>query len=245
MAQFITTILLELIFISPLIALGLDRPDRKWKLLILFALFYVGYSFLLFAPLLFPQLRFIVSEWNWSGKTYALAGSILFYVLFRKVFTEHDFMTFRQRPTRLKPLLYVTMLVFLTAIVAAIWYVEPSATRSAFLWFQFTMPGLDEEIAFRGIMLGLLSNALRLKISISTLNLGNPALWITSILFGLCHSFHIDPGWTVHQDWYPFFNTFLPGLLFGWLTLKSGSIVMAILVHSLSNTIPGLVVWNR
>lgn len=245
MAQLLAALLLELIVVSPLVVIALNRPDPKWKHITLFALYYLGYSCLLFTPMLYPALSFIDSDWNWSGKLYAFGGSILFYILFRKLFAEHNFITFKQRNTSIKISLFITIIIFVAAVGAAMLSINSSATRSAYFLFQFTMPGLDEEIAYRGIMLGLLSNALRSKLYFRTINLGNPALLITSVLFGLTHSFHIDPDWSVHQDWYPFFNTFVMGLLVGWITLKSGSIVMSVLIHGLINTIPSIIIWSK
>lgn len=245
MGQLILTLIIELIVISPLIVIARTRADYKWKYVILFVLYYLGYSCLLFAPLLYPELSFIESDWNWSGKIYAIVGSILFYILFRKAFSTHNYITFKQRGISLKPKLIITIIVFLVAVGLATLSIIKSATRLDYFLFQFTMPGLDEELAFRGIMLGLLSNTLPSRVYFKNRSLGNPALLITSILFGLVHSFHIDQGWGFHQNWVEFISTFATGLLLGWLTIKSGSIVMSILIHGLINTIPGIIAWSK
>ena len=245
MAQIIFTSIINLVVITPLIALGLKHQDAKWKCIILFAAFYVVYSCLVFFPSWMSAFRIIEGEWNWSGKIYGIIRSILFLIIFRKELGDHNFITLRQRNTSLKPILIVTMIVFVVAVVLAIISIQKSGERFEYFLFQFTMPGLDEELAYRGIILGLLSNALRPKMSIKTISLGNPALLITSILFALGHSFQIDPDWYVHQNWVEFISSFATGLLLGWLTLKSGSILMAILIHDLFNVIPLLIVWGR
>ena len=104
------------------------------------------------------------------------------------------------------------------------------------------MPGLDEEIAWRGIMLGILSNSLKPKFNIGSFNLGNPAIIITSILFGLGHSFGMTNSWEFYQNWFEFANTFLIGLIFCWITIRSGSILIPILLHNLMNILPHLIV---
>ena len=245
MVQLILAALINLTVILPLIALGLNHPDSKWKSIILFASFYVAYVCLLSLPGWIPALRIIEGEWNWSGKIYGITGSILFLMLFRKELGDHNFITLSQRKTSLKPKLIITIIVFMVAVVLAVISIQKSGDRFEYYLFQFTMPGVDEELAFRGIMLGLLSNALRSKIYVKTTSLGNPALLITSILFGLGHSFQIDPDWCFHQNWVEFISTFATGLLLGWLTLRSGSILMAILIHDLFNVIPLLIVWNK
>lgn len=245
MPQLLLTQIIELLVISPLIAIGLNKPDYKRKYLILFAAFFVVYSCLLYFPSWMPSLRIIEGEWNWSGKIYGIAGSLLFLLVFRKELGDHNFITLRQRSNSLKPQLIITILAFVVAAVLAVLAVMKSGERSEYFLFQFTMPGPDEELAYRGIILGLLSNTLKSRIYIRNISLGNPALLITSILFGLGHSFQIDPQWGVHQNWVEFFSSFAFGMLLGWLTLRSGSILMAIMIHDLINVIPLLIVWSK
>ncbi|HRD79693.1 MAG TPA: CPBP family glutamic-type intramembrane protease [Saprospiraceae bacterium] len=244
MAKLIIFLSIQLMVIAPLVALGLNKPDYKWKTLILFVIYYFFYASFLSLPFLFPETKIIQSDnWNWSGKILAIAGSLLFYWLFKKTFTDIDYITFKQRKKSLKPALFITIFVFLLAIGLAFLCVKKSDEKLEYFLFQFTMPGIDEELAFRGIMMGLLSNSLKSKIKIGSVYLGNPALLITSILFGLGHSLQIDNDWTVHQNWFEFFNTFAIGLLLGWMTIKSGSILMSTLTHGLINVLPKIIFW--
>lgn len=245
MAKLTIFLIVQFIVIAPLIVVSSNRSEYKWKYLLLFFLYYFLYSNLLALPNWFPELRIIESahHWNWSGKIYAITGSLLFYFHFRKLFADHDYITFKQNNNSLKPKFLITIIIFVAAIGLAIFSTNKSAERSEYFLFQFTMPGLDEELAFRGIMLGLLSNSLKLKIHIGSINLGNPALIITSALFGLMHSVHIDNNWNFYQNWFEFINMFAVGLLLGWLTIKSGSILMSILTHNLINTLPKIIFW--
>ena len=105
------------------------------------------------------------------------------------------------------------------------------------LVFELTMPGYDEEIAFRGIMIGILSTLL-----IETKNIfKNPAIWITAILFGLVHALKFDGNWSLHIDWIYFSYTFLYGFLLGWMTIKSRSILMSVISHNTANVFATLV----
>ena len=219
------------------------RPNNKWKHLLLFASYYFFYLFLLAIPNLFPALRIVESAWNWSGKLYAITGSISFYLLFRKAFPQHNYITFKQKNNALKPKFYAIVIIFFVSAGLACFSVNKSETRLEYFLFQFTMPGLDEELAFRGIMLGLLSNSLKSKIYLGSRSLGNPALTITSILFAAGHSFSIDGNWVFYQNWFEFINMFAIGLLLGWMTVKSGSILMSILVHDLINILPKIIAW--
>lgn len=219
------------------------KPENKWKYFLLFASYYFLYLLLLYIPNIFTELRIVESTWNWSGKLHAIAGSILFFLLFRNAFSQHNYITFRQNDNSLKPKFYAVAIVFFVSIGLACFYVNKSETDPEYFLFQFTMPGLDEELAFRGIMLGLLSNSLKPKIYLGSRSLGNPALIITSILFAAGHSLSIDSNWVFYQNWFEFINMFAIGLLLGWMTIKSGSILMSILVHDLINTLPKIIAW--
>jgi len=96
-----------------------------------------------------------------------------------------------------------------------------------------TLPGLDEELAFRGIMLGLLVTALSNRLEIGRLNLGHPAMWVTAVLFGFVHGLRF--GGALYMDWFHFGMTAVIDLILAWMTLKSRSILMPIVAHNLYN----------
>lgn len=168
----------------------------------------------------------------------------MFYALFRNEIAErYNYITFKQSNKKYGSALGGVVIVYLITIGLAIFCIEHSDKRTEQLLFQFTMPGIDEELAYRGIMMGLLSTALKPNVYVASKNLGNPALIITSIMFGLVHSFSIDHHWGFHQNWFEFINMFLVGLFLGWLTIKSGSILISILSHNLINTLLKIIFW--
>ena len=245
MTQTIIKNIIELLIVAPFIIMNLNKSNIKLKAVLLFAFFFILNQFLLELPRQIPELRIIDGNWNWSGKIYTLIGSILFYMLFRKVFIKYDFFTFKQKNNTLKPTISVTVIVVFIAIGLAFFLYGKSESNLETLLFQITMPGLDEEFAFRGIMLGLLSTSLKSKINFGSLNLGNPAILITSILFGLVHSFQLDNNWNFSQNWIYFIQTSVYGLILCWMTIKSGSILMPILSHNLTNTLGTITTWIK
>lgn len=230
--------MIELIVIIPIILISSNQAEDKNKYLLLFVAYYIAYISLLNLPNWFPALKIISGNWNWSGKIYAITGSIVFYQVFKTSFSRYNFITFKQRDNSFRTRAILLLLVFLLTIIYAFWAVRNDTTRLEDLLFQSSMPGIDEELAFRGIMLGLLSNALSPKFKLGFINLGNPALLITAMLFGFAHSLHISPDWDLHQNWTEFITTFIFGWLLGWMTIKSGSILMPILIHNWLNVLP-------
>lgn len=109
------------------------------------------------------------------------------------------------------------------------------------LAFQISLPALDEELSYRGIMIGLLVPQLKNYFCIGKLKLGNPAMWITGILFGLVHGFNLTVDWQLQMDFFSFGYTFAIGMIWAWMVLKSGSILIPIISHSSNNFLATLI----
>lgn len=82
------------------------------------------------------------------------------------------------------------------------------------------LPGVCEELLFRGFLL----HGLRKKLSTV------PAIIIVGILFG---AFHLDP--------YRFLPVTLLGILFGYMVLRTGSILTGMVAHTTNNGIAMLI----
>jgi len=103
------------------------------------------------------------------------------------------------------------------------------------LYYQLTMPGLEEELAFRGIMLGLLAKILHQDIRLFGIGFGSASMWATAILFGLAHGFTLSSNFELAFHTEAFFSTLSLGLIYAWLTVKSGSILLPLISHNLYN----------
>lgn len=219
---------LPLSIISLLLA---DKKDnRNYYRILLFTLIYMAYQVCLVLPRYVAPLNFINSNWNWDGKITGILFGITCYFLFRRYFRENDFFTFRQQKAHIKKTTIVAVAVVL--LMTTIYYfIDSSEFDAETLAFQLTMPGIDEEIMFRGILLGLLMTALPPRISF----MGNPAVLLTAILFGFLHAFTLDKNYSVSFEPVYFLHTGIGGYVFGWLTIKSRSILLAVLTHGFTN----------
>lgn len=222
--------------ILPILILTFNKERKNFKNILLFLFYYLLWCFFN-SPLrdFIPNLDFIDSKWNWVGKILAFSFSILFIFIFRKNFKENNFFTLKQKEKSIKPILLVIGLILLISILFNYFTPEKLALSFDTLAFQISMPGLDEEFAFRGIMLGLLLNSLNDFIQIGKFKLINPSLLITAILFGLIHGIPLTPYLDFKFDYFSFCYTFIFGLVWGWMALKSKSILAPILSHSLTN----------
>ncbi len=243
MIRTIFTVLLQVALVSPLLFWARAEKGMRWKNLLLLVAFLGIYWTLLSLPNSFPALKMTSGSWNWSGKIYAIAGSALFYFAVRSALGTQDFVRFEWRNQAAFRKFLIILAFFVCIIGLAFYLISDSTDRTEYLRFQALLPGLDEELAFRGIIMGLLSAILKPEITLGRIKLGNPALWISAAFFALGHSFTIDSQWNVHQNWFEFLNVLAIGSLLGWLTLKSGNIWTAVLVHNLFNVVPKLLFW--
>lgn len=241
MIKYVALAVIELLIIAPIIFLSIKNSKKHWQLVLFFAVFFLLNQVLLVLPKQYEVLRLVDGNWNWSGKLLAIIGSIVFYYLFRSKFRENDFLTLVQKQGSVKPTVVVTLLVLIVGLLSAYFLFGQSGLSMETLGFQLTMPGIDEEIAFRGIMMGLLISALKPNITFGKINLGNPSVWITAILFGLIHALNFGDSWRLTMDWIYFSYTFLLGCIWGWMVIKSRSILMPLISHNSTNFFGSLI----
>ena len=234
----------DMLFINPLLNIAVILPllllfmkERTWENY--FRIFSVILCYFICNLALTVQfhvdfLNIIGGNWNWDGKTYGIIWGIAAYFIFRNQFSENNFFTFRQNKEGLKSAIWAAVLVI--GIPTLLGTLNTKEFNLETLLFQITMPGFDEEIMFRGVLLGLMCSCLR--------NDGptwrNPANLITSILFGLVHALNVDGG-SVSFSVSSFIWTGMIGYGLGYMTLKTRSILLAIVAHNLCNFLQNLV----
>lgn len=109
------------------------------------------------------------------------------------------------------------------------------ATDTETFLFQAVVPGLDEELLFRGVLLLVLHRTLTGRRSMWRDEVG----WevpITCLLFGLVHGLHVVSGWELTFDPADIIVTGLLGLLLTWIRIRWASLLPAVLAHNAINT---------
>lgn len=223
--------LLQLAVVLPMIFIFLKKYDKEnIKRVIFFTLIFICYQILLSLPKNFEFLKIIHGNWNWNGKILGILFGIVCYFLFRHLFIDHDYFTLKQDKTYLKETSIVSIIVVLFATI--IWAIfGKSEFNLETLAFQLTLPGIDEEIMYRGILLGLLMSGLKSQVKF----IGNPSLLISSVLFGVIHALKLNDDFAVNFNLIYSLQTGIAGYAWGWITIKSRSILLGILSHNLSN----------
>lgn len=178
---------------------------------------------------LVPDL--IPGDWNWQGKLSALAATLVVAGLPVFGWTRAG-LTLRQNG--LKTALAVAAgygLVFVALALAL--PNEPVSIET--LAFQSTLPGLEEEAFYRGVLLLALDRAFAGRVRFLGVDWGWGAV-LSSALFGLAHAFGVSRG---HVSFDPaiFALTAGPSFVAVWVRLRTGSVLLPIVMHNVGNTL--------
>lgn len=135
-------------------------------------------------------------------------------------------------------------LVLIFALVEFLIVKEPTRPFSVeTLLFQFTLPGLSEELLYRGFFLALLNTYLIPgSTTITPINWG---IILVSILFIMLHILPFDYKvmWvdaSAKELWLTFLSITLMTIVFAYLRIKTDSIWPAVLCHNLVNGLSAL-----
>lgn len=175
-----------------------------------------------------PALAVFGGGWNWSGKVYSLVLSVL-VILALKLDRHVVGLTFKQRTPWLS---VVAVLGFIAWGAVLGWVFQPGSADAETLAFQVTMPGLAEELVYRGVVPAVLLGALW---GGALPGRGYwPVIIGTAIAFGLWHSLGYSKGaWNIDpmSGLFPFIGS----LAGGWLRFRTGSLLVPVLGHGLAN----------
>jgi membrane protease YdiL (CAAX protease family) len=173
------------------------------------------------------------SDLNWQGKVLALVATLAIAAHPRFTWRRVG-LTLRHEPGSLRAALPVVLLYCAFFVVIALAF--PSGTTSAEdIAFQLTMPGLEEETFYRGALLFALGEAYTGRARF----LGVDWHWgavLSCLLFGMTHAFGFS-GNHFTFDTLTMALTALPAFIAVWLRLRTGSLLLPIVVHNFGNAI--------
>ena len=224
-------VLLLLLAAGALIGLA-DRKRFSPRWLLVAALLVAVNDFLLTRGYgLLPRL--IEGEWNWQGKILALVATLAIAALpafgWRRVG-----LPFRQAPGSLRAAAPVAALYCGFFLVIALVFGGSDGSREE-IAFQLTMPGLEEEPFYRGILLFALDSAFQGRARFLGVDWSWGAL-LSCALFGLAHAFGYSEG-GFQFDPMVMALTAIPAVLAVWLRLRTGSLLLPVLLHNFGNAI--------
>lgn len=171
---------------------------------------------------------FIGGEWNWSGKIYSLLLSVV-VVLALGIKPKALGLTLSQR--NLRASLTALLLFILWGLSLGLIF-KPSVPSIETFAFQASMPGIVEELVYRGIAPALLLGLIRGREP----SQGIPwtVVFITAIVFGIWHGLSYSDA-AFSFDLMSALFPFIGSIAGGWLRFNSGSLLFPILAHSFAN----------
>lgn len=202
-----------------------DRQRRAWALVtIAGAAFYLALREL---PALLPGAPWLGVHWNWSGHLLGLGGMLAFgALLVRRAGLDRRALGLAC-PLAWRPAAAVALAALLLNFIINSASSERLEQVPVETWlFLATMPGLVEEITFRGVLLAAAERAAPAKRRVAGVWLGPGALALT-LAFVALHGLGLGTLLSV-----------LPAaLLYLWLRLRTGSVLLPIVAHNLWNLI--------
>jgi membrane protease YdiL (CAAX protease family) len=96
------------------------------------------------------------------------------------------------------------------------------------------MPGPAEELVYRGVLLGVLDDALGRPLRVLEVRWGFGAL-LTTWAFFLGHTLAIDSAWRLTLDWGPALDFALFGVAMCWLRYRFDSCWPSAVAHNVGN----------
>lgn len=178
-------------------------------------------------------IRFWPSDWNWEGKTMAFGLSLAVASL-PMMGWKRVGLTLAQDRNGLLGALILCGLLFALFLGLALYFPGEGFDADS-LAFQLTMPGLDEELFYRGVLLLMLNEAFGKPIRVLGARMGWGAI-VSSLAFGLAHALGFDDG-AFTFDAVLMATTGVSALLLVWLKEKTGSLLLPVVMHNFGNVV--------
>lgn len=227
--------------LAPLIAIGMwSSRSRAWYPFLAFVALFALDDLVLVLPRLGP---FAALQWNWQGKLLEVAWVLALAAIVRGLSLRDIGATAPLRPGWRAP----TLVVGVATLALPMAFIVGLGARDQLTmegWcFQATMPGLAEELVYRGVFLSLFDRAFGRPWGVAGADVGWGTIAV-AVVFAVAHAVNVDRGGTVHIE--PLFavGPFIGSLLAGWARARLGSLVPLILFHNASNlVIPLATLW--
>jgi len=203
---------------------------------IFFAIFLIYYNIIWLTPDFLYSNAGLVLHWNWPSKVFGISFGVLVATIYIKkvegVELKSIGLTFKQNSNSITKSLVLLFILAVILNIGKTFYFPFGEIET--LLYQATMPGFDEELMFRAILLFVLARAVvSSEFSLAGAKLNWACIFI-SVLFGLIHGLKYSNG-AFGVSVFTILATGLLGFCFVWSRQLSGSIVLPIIIHNCLN----------
>jgi uncharacterized protein len=238
------TPLLWVLLILPLIILGFITSKKiNLKFFAFFVLYFLADCYIQHFSQKYISLEFIGLKFAWAGKILCLILSLAIIFSQNKKDREEIGFTTKintSRQMKFGILFFLGFLLF-DFVFKFILFPKGGTFDLETFAFQSTMPGLAEEITFRGIGLWLLDKAFEPKWDLKGIKLGWGFIIIT-ILFGVAHGAVLTEDHQFKFDLITIlYLTLISSLSLGILRKFSGNLIYSVLGHNCINLMNAII----
>ena len=212
------------------------RAQGSYRDILIASILWPIYAAILFGGIVIQRNYFASFgfTWNWVGKVLTIIATVVMLFVLPNNDCKRAGVTLRQRPGTF----WSTLLVILAVTIAGAFIQRhqgvPDVRAQTWL-YQLFMPSLDEELFYRGLLLFYVARAFGDSLAACTWNV-DLSVWLVTVLFALVHAVGFDHRKLVF-DVGSFLFTLVPGYLLGWARQRTGSLVLPIVGHTLTNTL--------
>lgn len=182
------------------------------------------------APLHLPD----PGVWNWTGKAVSILCMWSLVLFLPALKPARVYATWEQKEGSALPAILMVCVLCVVQIAMQVAFHNTETLSRETLAYQATMPGLDEELVFRALLLGMIDFLCPGRVRVMGAALGWGALF-SSVAFGFIHALFVVKGYTIHFDWVGFVISFGFGLGFAWIAERARSILWSIVAHNAIN----------
>ena len=213
------------------------KSIKNWHILLLFLIFGLLDNVLYIITELYPNLQIIkYHTWNnylgcnWSAKIYSIVLALGLLIPLRSIINPNEIgLTLKQNSGSIRfSLICITFILVAAIFIGFLSKKGPFDTKT--LLYLAIMPGLNEELIYRGFLLGFLNKLFDRRFKILGTNLGWGAI-ISTIVFGLLHGFQLSGDYQFHFDFMAIVSTGFYGFIFVLIRERSGSLVFPVIAH--------------
>lgn len=211
------------------------------KSLLLFVCFFVLTVCLMFSSMLFEVIPFW-GGWPWQSNLVEVLGIVLLVALVPGFTAKRFGFQLSTRPRSWRSLAICCILYIFIAVPLTLWSVQWHLGFNARLpeyLFEAVLPGVVEELWYRGLLLSLLNEGFGRPWKVGQTPFGWGGI-IIIVLFGTLHGVAVSSKLSVHVYWSVMFLPGLVGIVLTWLKERSGSVWPGVVFHNfvdLVNTI--------
>ena len=177
------------------------------------------------------ESKTIVNQYlNWSGKLYSIVFAFVISLVLKDTLSLSEIgLTLKQNKNSIRFSLISSLLFLIISGLAL--FSKKLEFNLEVLLFLALMPGLNEELIYRGLLLSLLNKIFKRKFKVFNTSFGWGAI-LTSIAFGLLHGFQLSENFHIDFNLTTTVLTGIYGFIFALIKERSGSLLFPILAHS-------------